>query len=50
MYSKGCGIRQISRDLKVSKNTVRRVVREESGEAVVKRSRYEELRPIIREL
>lgn len=50
MYSRGIGIRQISRDLKVSKNTVRRVVREESGEAVVKRSRYEELRPIIREL
>jgi len=50
LHQKGCGIRQISRILKLSKNTVRRVVRGEAGETVLKSSRYEELRPIIREL
>ena len=50
MYDKGCGIRQISRTLKVSKNTVRRVIRGEAGETVVKTSRYEELKPVISDL
>lgn len=50
MFEKGCGIRQISRTLKVSKNTVRRVVRGEAGETVLKTSRYEELRAVISEL
>lgn len=50
MYQKGCGIREISRILKVSKNTVRRVVRGESKETKLKASRYEELTPIIQEL
>ena len=50
MYEKGCGIRAISRTLKVSKNTVRRVVRGEAGETVLKGSRYEELKPVISEL
>jgi hypothetical protein len=50
MYDKGCGIRYISRTLKVSKNTVRRVVRGEAGETVVKTSRYQQLRPVISDL
>ena len=50
MYDKGCGIRHISRTLKVSKNTVRRVIRGEAGETVVKTSRYQELRPVISDL
>jgi len=50
MYEKGCGIRQISRTLKLSKNTVRRVVRGESRETMLKSSRYEELKPVISEL
>lgn len=50
MYHKGCGIRQIGRTLKLSKNTVRRVVRGESRETVLRTSRYEELRPVIAEL
>lgn len=50
MYEKGCGIRKISRTLKVSKNTVRRVVRGRAGETVLKTSRYEELAPLISEL
>lgn len=50
MYHKGCGIRKISRTLKLSKNTVRRVVRGEARETVVKSSRYEELKPVISEL
>ena len=50
MYQSGCGIRQIGRTLKVSKNTVRRIVRGEAGETVLKTSRYEELKPVISEL
>lgn len=50
MSEKGCGIRKISRTLKVSKNTVRRVVRGEAGEIQQRPSRYEELASIISEL
>lgn len=50
MYEKGCGIRKISRTLKLSKNTARLVVRGESRESVLKSSLYEELKPIISEL
>ncbi len=50
MYQKGCGIRYISRTLKVSKNTVRRVIRGEAGETVVKTSRYQQLRTVISDL
>ena len=50
MYQKECGIRHIGRTLKVSKNTVRRVIRGEAGETVVKTSRYQQLRPVISDL
>ena len=50
LFEKGSGIRTISRTLKLSKNTVRRVVRGETREAPRRSSRYQELNPLICEL
>jgi len=50
LHRKGCGIREISRMLNISKNTVRRVVREQRRDTVEKTSRYEDVKPFIQEL
>jgi len=50
LYQRGVQIRQISQILKVSRNTIRRVIRGKWQERPPKSSPYEELFPIIREV
>ena len=50
LHQKGIGIRQISRMLKLSRKTVRRILRKETHAMPVRRSRYQEVMPMIREL
>ena len=48
LKDKGIGLREISRLLGVSRNTVRRVLRGKGHERAQRTSRYEELAPLIR--
>ena len=50
LHRQGVKIRSISQTLQVSRNTVRRIVREEATEALLKPSRYEEVKPLIQDL
>lgn len=50
MYEKGAKIRQISRTLKVSRNTVRRALREGSPKSSHTSLHHQEFSPLIREL
>ena len=50
LHQQGVKIREISRMLKISRNTVRRVVRGKTSKLHLKPSRYEQLTPIICEL
>lgn len=50
LNQRGIKIRQISRILNISRNTVRRVLRGQWQEAPLRASRYEEMAPIIQEL
>jgi len=50
LYQKGTQIRQISQVLKISRNTIRRVIRGKWQERPQRQSPYEELSPIIQEL
>ena len=49
LKEKGIPIREISRIFKVSRNTVRRVLRGKGQERPQRASRYEELAPLIQE-
>jgi transposase len=50
LHQRGIKIRQISRILNISRNTVRRVLRGKWQGAPLRASRYEEMAPIIQEL
>jgi len=50
LYQKGTQIRQISQVLKISRNTIRRVIRGKWQERPQRQSPHEELSPIIQEL
>jgi len=50
LYQKGVQIRQISQILKISRNTIRRVIRGKWQDKPQRSSPYEELFPIIREI
>jgi len=50
LYQRGVQIRQISQILKLSRNTVRRVLRGKWQETPLRESSYEELSPILQEL
>jgi transposase len=50
LYQRGVQIRQISQILKISRNTIRRVIRGKWQERPQRESPYEELSPIIREV
>lgn len=50
LYQRGVQIRQISQILKLSRNTIRRVIRGKWQEKLQRPSPYEELSPIIREI
>lgn len=50
MYEKGAKIRQISRTLKVSRNTVRRALREGSRRCPHTSLHHQEFSPLVREL
>ena len=49
LKEKGIALREISRILRVSRNTVRRVLRGKGQERSQRASRYEELAPLIQE-
>jgi len=50
LFQRGVQIRQISQILKISRNTIRRVIRGKWQERPQRQSPYEELSPIIREI
>jgi len=50
LYQQGVQIRQISQILKISRNTIRRVIRGKWQERAQRQSPYEELSPIIHEM
>lgn len=50
LYQQGVRIRQISQILKLSRNTVRRVIRGKWPETPLRESPYEELSPLLREV
>lgn len=50
LFQRGVQIRQISQILKISRNTIRRVIRRKWQERPQRQSPYEELSPIIREV
>jgi len=50
LHQQGVTIRNISRTLHVSRNTVRQIVRGETREAPLKPSHYEEVKPLIQNL
>jgi transposase len=50
LYQRGVQIRQISQILKISRNTIRRVIRGKWQERPQRQSPYEELSPILREV
>lgn len=50
LYQRGVQIRQISQILKLSRNTIRRVIRGKWREGPQRPSSYEELSPLIREI
>jgi len=50
LYRKGMSIRQISLVLKISRNTIRRVIRGKWQERPQRESPHEELSPIIHEV
>src|SRR4030067_2548862 len=50
LYQRGVQIRQISQVLKISRNTIRRVIRGKWQQRPQRQSPYEELSPIIHEI
>ena len=50
LYQRGVHIRQISQILKISRNTVRRVIRGKGPETPLRESPYEELSPLVQEV
>lgn len=50
LHQQGVAIRNISRTLHISRNTVRQIVRGETKEAPLKPSHYEEVKPLIQNL
>jgi len=50
LFQRGVQIRQISQTLKISRNTIRRVIRGKWQERPQRQSPYEELSPIIQEV
>ena len=49
LKSNGVGLREISRILSVSRNTVRKVLRGKRADRAQRASRYEQLAPLIQE-